>query len=112
MKSISKNAKISGVTAYLTIVGFLIAFFMNLEEKADFANFHLRQSLGIWTLFFSFAYLLGIIPNDSTYFMAFNGFLICFFILWTYALIGAVQNKKQLVPIFGKLFQKLFRFLK
>lgn len=109
---ITSSSKTSAVTAYLTLIGFIIAFFMNLEEKHPFANFHLRQSLGIWTLFFSFAYLLGVIPNDSTYIMAFNGFLICFFILWTYALVGAIQNKKQLIPVLGKLFQKLFSFLK
>jgi len=100
---ITANSKTSAVTAYLTLVGFIIAFFMNLEEKHSFANFHLRQSLGIWTLFFGFASLLGVIPNDKTYFLAFNGFLICFFILWTYALVGAIQNKKQLIPIVGFL---------
>jgi len=108
----SKNAKTSAITCYLTLIGFIIAFFMNLEEKHPFANFHLRQSLGLWTLFFSFASLLGIIPNDGTYILAFNGFLICFFILWTYAIVNAVQNKTEPVPLFGKLFQKVFSFLK
>jgi len=109
---LTKNSKISGVASYLTLIGFIIAFFMNLEEKHPFANFHLRQSLGLWTLFFSFASLLGVIPNDSTYFMAFNGFLICFFILWTYAIVNAIQNKAEPIPLFGKLFQKVFGFLK
>ncbi len=109
---ITSNSKTSAITSYFTLIGFIIAFFMNLEEKHPFANFHLRQSLGLWTLFFAFASLLGIIPNDSTYFLAFNGFLISFFILWTYALVGALQNKKQCVPIVGKLFQKIFSFLK
>jgi len=109
---LSKNAKTTAITGYFTLIGFIIAFFMNLEEKHPFANFHLRQSIGLWTLFFSFAYLLGVIPNTQTYIWTFNGFLICFFILWTYALVGALQNKMDPIPIFGKLFQKVFSFLK
>jgi len=108
----TKNAKTSAITSYFTLIGFIIAFFMNLEEKHPFANFHLRQSLGLWTLFFSFASLLGIIPNNQTYFLAFNGFLICFFILWTYALVTALQNKTEPIPLVGRLFQKIFSFLK
>jgi len=109
---ITKNSKTSAITCYFTIIGFIIAFFMNLEEKHPFANFHLRQSLGLWTLFFSFASLLGVIPNTETYIWTFNGFLICFFILWTYALVSALQNKTEPIPLFGKLFQKVFGFLK
>ena len=41
------NAKTSAIISYITIVGTIIAYFMNMEEKNEFASFHIRQAFGI-----------------------------------------------------------------
>ncbi len=104
----TKNAKSSSIIGYFTLVGFIIAFFMNLEEKHPFTNFHLRQSLGLQTFFYAFGALVGL--SNSQW--AGYGFYICFFILWTFAVITTIQNKTEAIPLVGKIFQKAFNFLK
>ena len=108
MKEVSKNAKISAIAAYFTFIGLIIAFFINLEEKHEFANFHIRQSLGIQTLFYATGALLGIYP--SVY--AGYGFLLFFFIVWTFGVSTAAMTETKPVPLFGGLFQKVFSFIK
>ncbi len=104
----TKNAKASSIVGYFTLIGFIIAFFMNLEEKHPFANFHLRQSLGLQTIFYASGALVGLSHSQ----WAGYGFYICFFVLWTFAVITAVQNKIEPIPLVGRLFQKIFSFLK
>jgi hypothetical protein len=51
----SSNLKNTAIIAYLTIIGSVIAIFMNQEEnKSEFASFHIRQALGLFILFFGF----------------------------------------------------------
>lgn len=50
------DLKITAIIAYATIVGTIIAIFMNLERQNAFARFHIRQAFGIFVLF----YLLGL----------------------------------------------------
>ena len=45
----NKNA---AIVAYLTIIGAVIAIFMNSENKSAFASFHIRQAMGIFLIFF------------------------------------------------------------
>ncbi len=108
MSTLSKDAKISAIACYFTFIGWIIAFFINLDEKNKFANFHLRQSLGIQTLFYATGALLGL--TTSQY--AGYGFLLCFLILWGFAVGTAVQNQMKPVPLVGNLFQKIFKFIK
>ncbi len=105
---ITKDAKISAITCYFTFIGFIIAFFINFEKRNKFANFHLRQSLGIQTLFYATGALLGIAP--SIY--AGYGFFIFFFIIWTFSISTAFMNQMRPLPVLGNLFQKVFKFLK
>lgn len=107
-KSLTENAKISGIAAYFTFIGLIIAFFINLEEKHPFANFHIRQSLGIQTLFYAFGALVAIVPSPY----AAPGFYIFFFIIWTYGVFTAIQKQTKPLPIIGTLFQRVFSFIK
>ena len=105
---LTQNAKISGIAAYFTFIGLIIAFFINLEEKHPFSNFHIRQSLGIQTLFYATGALLANIP--SVY--AGVGFLVFFLIIWTYGVFTAIQNQTKPLPFIGNMFQSIFSFIK
>lgn len=102
------NAKISAIAAYFTFIGLIIAFFINLEERHPFANFHIRQSLGIQTLFYAIGALLANVPTIY----AGIGFLVFFLIIWTIGIITALQKQTTPIPIIGKLFQRVFSFIK
>jgi uncharacterized membrane protein len=59
MNDIQKG-KQAATFSYLTIIGTVIAIFMNQEEsKSEFASFHIRQALGIFLSFFLLSYPIG-----------------------------------------------------
>lgn len=93
------------VIAYLTIIGSIIAMIMNSEKKYPFASFHNRQALGIFLLFFALGYPIGYFDSWAVT----MGFYLCFFILWIYGFLGALQYEQREIPLVGKLFQKLFK---
>ena len=107
MNDIEKG-KNTAVISYFTIIGTVIAIFMNQEEsKSDFASFHIRQTLGIFLTFFLLGYPIGYFDS----WMVSSAFWLFIFILWIYGFLGCLSNEKRIVPIVGEFYQKLFKNL-
>lgn len=94
------------IIAYITFIGTIIAYIMNMDKKHEFAKFHIKNMFGLILLLFfsqvtqaSVNLLLGEIL-----------FVIAFF-LWAYSIIMAVTNQKKGVPIVDEKFQVWFKFL-
>ncbi len=83
------DAKTTGIVAYLTWIGLLIAFLAGDKEGA---KFHINQSL-VLVLFG----LLGAIPVVGWIWEIFM------FVCWLIAFIGAVQGQEKEVPLLGKI---------
>src|SRR5690606_11857041 len=98
-----KNAIIS----YLTILGVIIAYYLNNEEKSKsaFANFHIRQSLGLWLTFYALGYIIG--SFDS--WLVTSSFYVFFAVLFIYGFVNALNRKAQAVPLVGAFYQKIFK---
>ena len=103
MTSNSQNNGLA-IVAYITLIGTLIAFFMNREERNSLVSFHVRQALGLWLLQMLLGYFIG--AFDS--WMLSISFWIFFIALFIYGVIGAASKKMNEVPILGPFFQKLF----
>ena len=105
MNEIEKG-KQTAIVSYLTIIGSVIAIFMNQEEnRSEFASFHIRQALGIFLTFFLMGYPIGSFDN----WMVSASFWIFIFILWVYGFITCLNNETKMVPFLGELFQKVFK---
>lgn len=98
------DGKTMAIISYLTIIGVIIAFYMNNENKNPFAAFHIRQSLGLWLSFFA----LGLIISNLDSWMASIGLYIGFAVLFLYGFITAVGGKAVPVPLVGDFFQNIF----
>ena len=107
MSKPESEAKTIAIVAYLTIVGALIAMTMNAEPKHDFGRFHTRQAFGLHLSFLGFALFLSVWFNQY----AWIGLYVGYFALWLYGFTGALQGKKQSVPLLGSYFQKWFTFI-
>ncbi len=83
------DAKTTGIVAYLTWIGLLIAYLAGDKEGA---KFHINQSL-VLVLFG----LLGAIPVVGWIWEIFM------FVCWLIAFIGAVQGQEKEVPLLGKI---------
>ena len=108
METGENQARTIAIIAYLTIVGALISITMNLEPKYDFARFHTRQAFGLHLCFLAFALFLSQWFN----LYAWVALYICYFALWFYGFLAALQGKKREVPLVGSYFQEWFLFIK
>lgn len=103
-----EKGKTTATIAYLTLIGAVIAIFMNQEEnKTEFASFHIRQALGISISFLLLGYLVGYADSWT----ASSAFYLFYFILFIYGFLGALQGQKKLIPVLGEFFQKFFKSL-
>ncbi len=101
------SGKNTAIVSYMTIIGAVIATFMNSEKKDDFASFHIRQAFGIFISFFLLGYFIGYFDS----WMVSSAFYIFYFILWVYGFVGALQGEKRLIPLVGPAFQNIFKAL-
>lgn len=104
MRTVAEEGKAAAIVAYITIIGTIVAYFMNNDSKNPFASFHIRQALGIHITF----YLLGILVSAFDSWMISSAFYIFILILWGYGLIAAIQGDENEVPVLGAYFQKWF----
>lgn len=100
----AKEGKTAAIVAYLTIIGTVIAYFINNDSKNSFASFHIRQALGVHLTF----YLLGIMVSWFDSWLISSGFYVFILVLVGYGLIAAIQGEKNVVPILGSKFQEWF----
>ncbi|MGA1227430.1 MAG: hypothetical protein ACO3VF_09415 [Tamlana sp.] len=102
-----ERGKKNAVISYITIIGVIIAYYMNKEEdkKSDFASFHIRQSLGLWLTLI----IINLSITSRFDIFALRVSVYVFFItLFLYAFLNALSGKAQKVPLVGGLYQKIF----
>ncbi|MES2811560.1 MAG: hypothetical protein V4670_03735 [Bacteroidota bacterium] len=105
MNNIIEEGKQTATISYITIIGTVIAIFMNSEKKNEFASFHIRQALGICLMWPLFGYLVGSFDSWTIS----SGFYLFIFILWIYGFMGAINGEQKMVPLVGVFFQKIFK---
>lgn len=106
MENDIQKGKTAAVVSYLTLVGSIIAIFMNQDEsKSDFASFHIRQGLGIFVSWLLLGYFVGSVDN----WIISGAFYVMLFMLWIFGFIGVLNNEKRLMPIVGEFYQKIFK---
>lgn len=105
MNDIEKG-KNTAIVSYLTIVGSIIAIFMNQDEnRSEFGSFHIRQALGIFLTFFLLGYPIGYFDS----WMISASFYIFIFMLWIYGFLACLNNEMKMVPFLGEFYQKIFK---
>ena len=104
---IIEEGRKNAITSYFTLIGTVIAIVSNIEKKNSYASFHIRQALGLNTLFIALAVMVSYF-ND---WMISSAFYVFFAVLWFFGLTNAIQCEHEPIPIVGGIFQKLFKSL-
>ncbi|CAN5162495.1 membrane protein [soil metagenome] len=104
METSAETGKTAAIIAYLTIIGTIIAYFMNNETKNSFASFHIRQALGIHITF----YILGAFVSIFDSWLISFPFYVFIIVLFGYGLVTAIQGERKEAPILGHQFQRWF----
>ena len=109
-KEISTNVISDGKTiaiiAYITLIGLIIAFVLNTEKKNSFANYHIRQALGLGLTGLVLG-MINIIPVLG-WIVSIIGFFILF-VMWISGLISALNGKENPVFLLGEKYQEWFK---
>jgi uncharacterized membrane protein len=100
-----KSEKTLAFVSYLYLIGLLIAYLNNSQQKNPVVNFHIRQSLGLWLSFFLLGYFVG---NFDSWMITLS-FWGCFLVLIFYGIATAHNGKTIPVPLVGKLYQNIFK---
>lgn len=99
------DPKTIAIISYLTIIGWIVAFVLNNEKKDDYANFHIKQSLGLVLIGFAL-FIIGMIPILG-WILSFLGSIFLLY-LWIMGLVNAINHHKKPVPILGSKFETWF----
>ncbi len=98
------SKKATGIVSYITLIGWLIAFFAGDKEGA---KFHLNQSLVLMVvnLVLNIASsILGRIPVVGAILgIVFFGISIVMFVFWIMGLVHACKEEEKPLPIIGKI---------
>lgn len=96
------NKKTTGIVAYFTVIGLLIAFIMGDREGA---KFHLNQALVLELASLVNTYIvskiLGIIPFIGP--LVSVVISLALFALWVLGLLAAIKEEEKEVPILGQI---------
>lgn len=91
------NKKTTGIVAYITWIGWLIAFFAGDKEGA---KFHLNQALVIW-LGYIVNVIIGYIPFVGGILSAVIGIFL--FVCFILGLVSACKDEEKEVPLLGQI---------
>ncbi|MDP3312745.1 DUF4870 domain-containing protein [Lutibacter sp.] len=110
------DGKSIAIISYLTIIGWIIAYVMYGNNKSQLAIYHLRQSLFIMLIGFTFY-----IVQTMLLFIPYLGWLVSLllipvglvlFVLWIMGLISAINGEEKPIPIVGEKVQQLLSSIK
>jgi hypothetical protein len=98
--------KTKAVIAYITFIGFFIAFSMNKDKPESFATWHIKNMFGLLVLLIIAMvtqFNINLLAGDIIYWLS--------VIFWGFSLAMAITNKKVGIPFLSKKFQTWFTFL-
>jgi uncharacterized membrane protein len=103
--------KTLSIISYITIIGWLVAYFSGKDKADALLKYHLRQSLGlaIVSIVFNIAFTIiaSVVPSLS--FLGLVGY--AFIILWILGIINAANGALKPVPLIGKMFEDKSSFV-
>ncbi len=111
----------TGLIAYLTLIGFVIALVLNNEKKGEtraFGAFHLRQSLGL--MLTGIVVMIALMILSSILLVISYKMLVIMSIIWpifylgllalvVIGIINAANGQKKELPVIGAFISKTFK---
>jgi uncharacterized membrane protein len=110
------NGKTVGIISYLTIIGWLIAYFaMHQNNKTSLGSYQLRQTLlfhiiamivyfALNLIFYTMIFATGFWAADALSWLFRAGLII----LWAVGFLGAINGEKKPIPLIGEKAQSIF----
>jgi len=105
------NNKTLSIVSYITLIGWLVAYFSGKENADSLLKYHLKQSFGLMivSIIFNIALtiLISIVPSLS--FLGLAG--LVFLVILIIGIINAANEVEKPLPLIGKMFEGKFAFI-
>lgn len=98
--------KVIGIVSYITVIGLIVAFILNQNDRDPFPSFHIRQSLGIFITGVGVSFL-SIVPLIGWVLAVIGSLLVL--VMWLMGLISAIGGEMKPVPVLGDKFEEWFQ---
>ncbi len=105
------NNKTLSIVSYVTLIGWLIAYFSGKEKADVLLKYHLKQALGLAIVSIIFSVALQVIASVVPALSFLGVFGLVILVFWILGMINAANGALKPVPIFGKAFEHKFSFL-
>jgi uncharacterized membrane protein len=111
------DGKTVGIISYMTIIGWLIAYFgMHQNKKTSLGSYQLRQTLLLhiisFVVYFALNIVLGFMIFMGGIFFVFHTIIWVvqagFLVLWIIGLMGAINGEEKPIPLIGARAQTMF----
>jgi uncharacterized membrane protein len=105
------NNRTLSIISYITLIGWLIAYFSGKDRPDALLKYHLKQSLGLAIISIAVGAILNIIAYTvpALSFLGLVGYVLTVF--WILGIINAANGAEKPVPVFGKMFEDKFAFI-
>lgn len=104
------NNKSLSILSYITLIGWLIAYFTGKDQANDLLKYHLRQSLGLLIAGLLLSIGLNILMAiTSLYSLGYLSLVVL--VLLIIGAINAANEVKKPLPVIGKMFENKFSFI-
>lgn len=105
------NNKTLSIVSYITLVGWLIAYFSGKENADNLLKYHLRQSFGLLITSIVFNVAIGVLVSIMPFLSVLSYVGFVFFGLLIIGIINASNETEKPLPLIGKLFENKFGFI-
>lgn len=109
-KRIIMDKKTLSIVSYITIIGWLIAYFSN-SEKTSLAKYHLKQSFGLFLTTVVVGVVLTIILSIIPIPFVDNIYSLGILVLIIIGILNASKEEEKPLPIIGTMFENKFDFI-
>ena len=108
----SDNGKTAAIISYITIIGWLIAYFaMHKDNKTALGSYHLRQSLllhlGIIVINVALTIIIMIIPTMILAYLSW-AIYVAYLIFVILGIVSANNGEQKPLPVIGEKAQSMF----
>lgn len=100
--SVKEEGKTMAIISYVTVIGLIIAYFMNKDKNNEFVNFHIGQSLRVFILGIIISIGVNVLVS-ITGIGALSYLSIIPFVLIVLGIMNAVNLKDEPLPVIGTI---------
>jgi len=106
--------KTLSIVSYVTLIGWLISYFVGKENANSLLKYHLKQGLGVFIVGFCCNIVVGIISYiiPSIAMLLSSLVSILFLILIIIGILNANKEIEKPLPLIGQMFVNSFKFIK